>query len=295
MPFTASHAAAVLPLARRGLPPSALVIGSMVPDLPYYLPTPTDGAATHSLAGVAGADLLYGLALFAVWHALLAPFALAIAPAALRDRLPLHDRHPRRDRHPFRDRHPRRDRHPFRDRRPRRDRLPRPAPRRTHPALRAARVAVALMLGAATHVVWDSFTHTGRWGPAHIPWLARTHAGLPGYRWAQYASGLLGAAAIAVWLVRWWRTTPPAAERRPAAGRPVTLASWTLIALATTAGAAAAALPALREPDPRGAAFLAVTRGGGAGLAAAVVCAALAPPITRRLNPRRAHEAPDEP
>ncbi|MDQ7908342.1 DUF4184 family protein [Phytohabitans sp. ZYX-F-186] len=42
MPFTGSHPAAVLPLVRWGLPPAALVIGSMVPDLPYYLPTPVN-------------------------------------------------------------------------------------------------------------------------------------------------------------------------------------------------------------------------------------------------------------
>ncbi|MEE2045837.1 DUF4184 family protein, partial [Nocardiopsis tropica] len=38
MPFTLSHVAAVLPLARTRLPPAALVVGSVVPDLPYYLP-----------------------------------------------------------------------------------------------------------------------------------------------------------------------------------------------------------------------------------------------------------------
>src|SRR5687767_4268935 len=178
VPFTASHAAAVLPLMRWGLPPSALVIGSMSPDLPYYLPTPMDGATTHSPTGVLGADLLAGLVVFAAWHALLAPFAIAIAPARLRDR------------------------------------LPRRATDRAHPALRAARVVAALVLGAATHVVWDSFTHIGRWGPAHVDWLARTHAGLPGYRWAQYASGLFGAAAIGYSLVRWWRANPPAPAAR---------------------------------------------------------------------------------
>lgn len=38
MPFTGSHPAAVLPLLRWGLIPSALVIGSMSPDLGYFLP-----------------------------------------------------------------------------------------------------------------------------------------------------------------------------------------------------------------------------------------------------------------
>jgi hypothetical protein len=94
------------------VPPSALVIGSMAPDLPYYLPTPVDGGTTHGLAGVVGADVPLGLVAFAVWHALLAhrrppaplPFAagswtltgLAVAACALRAALPaLRDADPR--------------------------------------------------------------------------------------------------------------------------------------------------------------------------------------------------------
>ncbi|WP_328421551.1 DUF4184 family protein [Micromonospora sp. NBC_00389] len=45
MPFTGGHVAAVLPLARSAWrAPSALVLGSMVPDLPYYLPLPLQAA-----------------------------------------------------------------------------------------------------------------------------------------------------------------------------------------------------------------------------------------------------------
>ncbi|MDQ7908341.1 DUF4184 family protein [Phytohabitans sp. ZYX-F-186] len=112
--------------------------------------------------------------------------------------------------------------------------------------------------------------------------LARPHAGLPGYRWAQYASGLAGAAAIALWLARWWRTTP--AVYRPGASRAFAATSWTVIALAAAAGALLAALPALRDADVGNAGFLAVTRGGGAGLAAALLCA-LAHRGSRRLAP----------
>jgi len=238
MPFTGSHPAAVLPLVRLGLPPSALVIGSMVPDLPYYLPAPVGSGTTHSLTGVVAADPLLGLAVLAVWHALLAPFAVAIGPAAFRGRL-----------------------HP-------------PTPRHARPAIRAVLLVVALAAGAATHVAWDSFTHIGRWGPAHIAWLAESHAGVPGYRWAQYAGGVVGAAAIALWLARWWRTTP-ATARRPAAPRVVAVASWTLIALAAATGALVAAFPALRDTDLREAGFLAITRGGGAALVTALLCALL--------------------
>src|SRR5690349_16766547 len=87
-PLPESHPAAVLPLFRSGLLPSALVIGSMVPDLPYYLPIPVSSELTHSAAGVVGVDLLLGLLSFVIWHLLVEPLAVAVAPASLRRRLP---------------------------------------------------------------------------------------------------------------------------------------------------------------------------------------------------------------
>ena len=85
---------------------------------------------------------------------------------------------------------------------------------------RAGLVAGSVLAGAGTHVGWDAFTHRDRWGATHLAWLAAPHAGLAGYRWAQYASGLVGAAVIVAWLVSWWQRTVPAASRyRPSAAR----------------------------------------------------------------------------
>ncbi len=66
MPFTPSHVAAVLPLARTGLPPTALVVGSVAPDLPYYLPLPVAAATTHGPAGL-WLDVLLGGAVLVVY------------------------------------------------------------------------------------------------------------------------------------------------------------------------------------------------------------------------------------
>ena len=87
MPITFSHPAAVVPLLGVGLVPSALVIGSITPDLPYYLPGPLTSARTHAASGIVTFDLVLGLLAFLVWHVLLAPTAVALAPAALRERL----------------------------------------------------------------------------------------------------------------------------------------------------------------------------------------------------------------
>lgn len=55
MPFTISHAVAVLPLTsarwRRWLVPSALVIGAMIPDWPYFFPSFADAGSTHAATG----------------------------------------------------------------------------------------------------------------------------------------------------------------------------------------------------------------------------------------------------
>lgn len=250
MPFTGSHVAAVLPLMRWGLVPSALVIGSMTPDLPYYLPTPFHPGTTHSMIGVVGVDVLLGGVAFGVWQYVLAPFAIAIAPANLRDRL---------------------------------DPRPSIGLGAQLPGWRPGlMLVVSLAVGAATHVLWDSFTHAGRWGPAHIGWLADSHAGLAGYRWTQIVSSIIGAAAIAVWLARWWtsarwsRTStaqPSPRAHRPPVERRTAYAVWIVIGLATIIGGLAGALSALGDAGRYDGVFLAATRGGGAGLAAAIGCA----------------------
>ncbi len=66
-----------------------------------------------------------------------------------------------------------------------------------------------MVLGAITHLVWDSFTHAGRWGVEVVPWLHTEHLGLPGYKWAQFASGLLGLAVLVIWSLRRLIDTAP--------------------------------------------------------------------------------------
>jgi hypothetical protein len=82
MPFTGSHPAAVLPLIGTPLPSSALVIGSMSPDLPYYLPLTTASWPTHTAVGIVGIDLLLGGSAWLLWHGLLSAPALDHAPGA---------------------------------------------------------------------------------------------------------------------------------------------------------------------------------------------------------------------
>lgn len=179
MPFTPAHVAAVLPLRGRWhLPFAALAVGSMTPDLPYFLPS---GAAiprsiTHSVTGIFTWDLLLGLALWVVWR-WITPIMYDIAPTVVRSRW-------------------------------------RPAPAE-QPVWWT--VVAALIIGSATHVLWDSLTHAGHFATTAGP-LAATYPSprgpMAGYRYLQYLSGAAGL-AIVLWVGFRRPSAPPRPRRQP--------------------------------------------------------------------------------
>lgn len=235
MPFTPSHVAAVLPLLRSPLPASALVVGSVAPDVPYYLPG-APAWQTHTATAVVTTDVAIGLVVWVGWHALLSPAVVHLAPRWVRARLEgavvlgL---------------------------------VPRLGGVRT-----LLPVVAALVVGAATHVGWDEVTHAGRWGAVHVPALRQEWAGTEGYRWAQYASGVLGAAVTLGWVRRWRDRTPEVAVPQ----RPGSTTAWVVLFGAATA---VGTLAAVRAEDLRAAAFTGATT-GGATLLAGLVLAAIA-------------------
>lgn len=187
MPFTLSHAAAVLPAVRRDgtgrgpLLPAVLVAGSFAPDMTYYaaniLPGGMEfGAVTHAFSGVVTVDVLISWALVGLWLIVREPL-LALLP---------------------------------------RGRQGRPAallrcgaPRARARPVTAVRWYVSAVLGALTHVVWDAFTHHGRWGTRLLPAIGRGRvAGMPLFSWLQYGSSVAGAVVIAVFAVRALRCAP---------------------------------------------------------------------------------------
>ena len=233
MPFTASHAAAVLPLLRTPLPASALVIGSMAPDFPFFLPV-DPGLRTHTAAAIVTTDLLFGVPAWLIWHALLAAPALWAAPRPLRARL---------------------------------DGVALGVRVRLRDVRAVVLTVVAVAVGSATHVLWDEFTHARRWGPEHLPALDETWWLMPGYRWLQYLSSLVGALVLLAWLARWWRRTPEQAI-------PDRAAPWWPWALVVGAGVAVGAPVALTAEGFGGAGYDGTTWGGSAAFAVAVVLAA---------------------
>ncbi len=148
MPMVLAHPVAVLPLRRalgRWAVLSALVVGSMAPDLAMFVPLGVSRVESHSLFGLLWFCLPVGAAAYLCFHALVAPLVVVAGPAALANRCPER----------------------WRD-----GRLP---------ARPAAAVAVSLVVGAVTHVVWDAFTHRHGFGVQALPVLTT-----PLFTWGGY-------------------------------------------------------------------------------------------------------------
>jgi len=84
-------------------------------------------------------------------------------------------------------------------------------------AARFALITASILLGIATHVVWDSFTHSFTWAWREFYWLHHRIpipllGSVPGYSVAQYGSTLAGMAALLVWVWLWYRKSAPAAQ-----------------------------------------------------------------------------------
>ncbi|MFP8944227.1 DUF4184 family protein [Streptomyces fenghuangensis] len=186
MPFTLSHAAAALPGIRadgRGRGPlvaSALVAGTLAPDAAYYAASLAPwimrlGEYTHSVLGTVTVDVLIAAVLLGVWLLLREPLT-ALLPEGARGRAYALTRG-----------------EPWRGR---------------PPAGLLLRCWVSAALGAATHVLWDSFTHMDRWGVRWITVLDERVLGVPLYHQLQYGGSAVALVVLAAFLVRAWRGLP---------------------------------------------------------------------------------------
>ncbi|MGN6217921.1 MAG: DUF4184 family protein [Microbacterium sp.] len=182
MPFTPSHAVVALPFVRTPLAPAAIAVGAMTPDLPLFVRgLPLSYGVTHSFAWLP-VTMLVALALLLVWRCVLRPAARELSPRWLAVRLPGEW-----------------------------DAGAPAAFRETFSARSGARpsaagvllLAAALAIGVASHIVWDLFTHEGRWGSSAIPGLDADWGPLPGYKWLQHGSSVLGLVILGIIMVVW--------------------------------------------------------------------------------------------
>jgi hypothetical protein len=170
MPFTLAHPAAAVPLARFGLPLSALVVGSMAPDFPYFYRLSTSDQSGHTLLGLFTYCLPAGFVALLIYHKLLKRYVLSFLPAADRARLS--------------------------------------AEFRFGPISRLLLIAIAIVLGAATHIAWDSFTHAHGWIVERLPmlqaWLFRAgRSDIRMYKVLQHGSTVVGLLLLCIWYRRW--------------------------------------------------------------------------------------------
>lgn len=186
MPFTLAHPAAVVPFHRRlgrSVPLSSLVVGSIAPDLAYFLPLGIRGSYSHSIPGLFLFCLPVGVVAWVIYLIILRPFFLVLLPRPVSERLG-----------------------------------PSALAKLSLPTGCAA--AAAVLLGATTHLVWDSFTHGSGFVVEASPAL-RTPLHLFGgysprlFTVLQHASTLGGLTILAVLGLRWFRSTRPKNAPRP--------------------------------------------------------------------------------
>lgn len=165
MPFTISHIAAVVPLARGRrvqLPIAALAVGSMAPDLLYFVPGLIGfGSYLHQPAFAFTVGLSLALCAWALWR-ILAPAIHGISPQLVRSRWT-------------------------------------PDSWDSNPLWS---VVVGIEVGIGTHLFLDSFTHSWGWGAQNIAVLGASYdtpfGYLTGYELAQNALSGLGLLILAI-------------------------------------------------------------------------------------------------
>lgn len=177
MPFTLSHAAAALPFRRTRLIQSALVIGCFAPDFEYFLGH--HGAFGHTLPGAFLLDLPLAFAALWLFHHYLKEPLVASLPKGARQRLELGSKS-----------------------------------LSLNSAPRFTLIAVSILIGIATHILWDSFTHQWSWLYRHwsflgemvrLPWFGAR----PWYGILQYLSSIVGLLIVLLWCVHWYRIAQP--------------------------------------------------------------------------------------
>jgi hypothetical protein len=204
MPFTFAHPAAVLPLRRLKLLNTVpLIVGSIAPDLPYYIPARYNRLMqdTHTALGALWLDVPIGLAVLLFGFLLRAPLTALMTPRARALCLQSMERFKNEPRHWL-------------------------------------LALLAIYIGAWTHLAWDSFTHENGWMVKRIAALSApiTIGDYTGTMChvLQYVSSVAGLLILAIW---YFRLPTPAVE--PANGPLVSPVGRALLLLLVSMAAAA--------------------------------------------------------
>lgn len=156
---------------------SAVIAGTMAPDFEYFVRLSPGGGWGHTIPGAFCLSLPLGLIVLWLFHRFVRLPIVALLPKSVECRLGPHLQ-------PFR----------FRG--------------------RFLLIVASMLAGIATHIVWDSITHSHMWLYHHwnflhvyvqIPLLGRIRM----YKFLQYVSSVAGLLFLALWFLLWYRKTPP--------------------------------------------------------------------------------------
>lgn len=197
MPFTFAHPAAILPLRRsRLLQTVPLIIGSMVPDAPYFFPSRVARYVfdTHSLYTSFTVDVPLGMAFLVATLLLKEPLTILLGARARWICLRSIERFNARPLHwPI--------------------------------------ALFSILIGAWTHIAWDSVTHQSGWTAERVAALS---APVSIFGWdtatshlLQYLSSVFGLLMLALWFRGLLKRVPTQVAKDPSRPR----ARWLLLAL----------------------------------------------------------------
>lgn len=140
MPFTPSHAAIVLPLVKKNpryFSATALIIGSLAPDFEYFFKFSIDKVHGHTLAGLFYFNLPTVVLLSFLFHGIVKKNLISNLPAELQSRFqPLYDFN-------FLEYF------------------------KNHWLV----FCISAIVGAVSHIFWDSFTHSSGFFVRHLPFI----------------------------------------------------------------------------------------------------------------------------
>ncbi len=170
MPFTFSHPAIVLPLTylpQKWFSMTGLVIGSLTPDFEYFLRMRIKSNYSHTLDGLFWFDLPLGLLLAFIFHNIVRNSLFDNLPTFFKSRFSV-----------------------FRQ-----------FDWNGHFKKNWFVVAISILIGASSHILWDSFTHEHGYFVQTIPTLTNTielfDRQIPILKILQHSSTIIGGLVIA--------------------------------------------------------------------------------------------------
>jgi hypothetical protein len=169
MPFTFAHPAIVLPLTflpRKWFSLTGLVIGSLTPDFEYFLRMRIQSNYSHTISGLFWFDLPLGLLLAFIFHNIVRDSLFDNLPTLLKSRLLILKQFEWND----------------------------------YFKKNWFIVTLSILIGAMSHIFWDSFTHDNGYFVQRIPELTKTvdlfASQIPNFKVLQHSSTILGALVI---------------------------------------------------------------------------------------------------